>query len=322
MGHRLQSVAERPIGDKNTVLEKDIENLLAMYPEEFFPRAGFKLIGQQVKLGPLRADILFEDKYQRTIIIEVKRGILTRDAAGQILDYYHHVKQAKPDEFVELVLCANIIPHQRRSFLEASGIDCKEVSPALVSSVAAKYKYQFTDEARNTEEISEKQELTTSEVVGRRAWIFQANPTRFDILNALTDPKITSGFHWHVQRYRHEIKPGDTALIWMSGKGGGIYGVAQVASEPNMLFEPSYESNYWIDEEERDVEKLRVKLKLVHDLSNRPLRRERLKEVTELQNLSILKFAQGTNFKVTDEEWRILERMLPRLSSTETDKVI
>ena len=67
--------------------EKDIENLLALYPDEFFPNSGFELKGQQVQLGRCRADIIFKDKYDRTIIIEVKRGILSRDASGQILEY-------------------------------------------------------------------------------------------------------------------------------------------------------------------------------------------------------------------------------------------
>ncbi|MBU1630382.1 MAG: DUF91 domain-containing protein [Candidatus Omnitrophica bacterium] len=68
------------------MLEKDIENLIAQYPEDFFPNSGFKLIGQQVKIGSCFADIVFEDKYNRTIIVEVKRGILSRDASDKSLN--------------------------------------------------------------------------------------------------------------------------------------------------------------------------------------------------------------------------------------------
>ena len=53
------------------MLEKDIENLIANYPDEFFPNSGFRLIGQQIKLGRCFADIIFEDRYKRKIIIEV-----------------------------------------------------------------------------------------------------------------------------------------------------------------------------------------------------------------------------------------------------------
>jgi len=74
------------------MLEKDIENLIAKHPDEFFPNSGFKLIGQQVKLGKCYADIIFEDKYRRNVIVEVKRGILSRDASGQVMEYYGLLK--------------------------------------------------------------------------------------------------------------------------------------------------------------------------------------------------------------------------------------
>lgn len=70
------------------MLEKDIENLIARHPDEFFPNSGFTLIGQQIKLGKCYADILFKDKHNRKIIVEVKRGILSRDASGQVMEYY------------------------------------------------------------------------------------------------------------------------------------------------------------------------------------------------------------------------------------------
>ncbi|GAB6162998.1 hypothetical protein JCM12298_21580 [Desulfothermus naphthae] len=98
------------------MLEKDIENLIAAYPEEFFPGEGFKLISQQCFIEGKRIDILFEDKFGRKIIVEVKRGILTREATGQIAKYYGLLKEK--DNFFELILCANVIPKERRLFLE------------------------------------------------------------------------------------------------------------------------------------------------------------------------------------------------------------
>lgn len=54
------------------MLEKDIENLIAQNPDIIFPNAGFRLVGQQIKLGKCFADIIFEDKHNRKIIVEVK----------------------------------------------------------------------------------------------------------------------------------------------------------------------------------------------------------------------------------------------------------
>ena len=51
------------------MLEKDIENLIAKYPNEFFPKSGFKLIGQQVRLGNKYADIIFQNRFKRQVIV-------------------------------------------------------------------------------------------------------------------------------------------------------------------------------------------------------------------------------------------------------------
>ena len=70
------------------MLEKDIENLLARYPNEFLSGRGWTFKGQQVKLGSFFADVIFEDKSGNLITAEIKRGILGRDALGQAMQYY------------------------------------------------------------------------------------------------------------------------------------------------------------------------------------------------------------------------------------------
>jgi RecB family endonuclease NucS len=130
--------------------EKDIENLLAQHPEEFFPNAGFRLLGQQVNIGRRFVDIMFVDKYDRTIIIEVKRGLLTRDGAGQIIEYYGLLKQQYPDRIIELILCANVIPSERKLFLENVGIECKELGLALLLNLVepfSRFHVQITSKA-------------------------------------------------------------------------------------------------------------------------------------------------------------------------------
>jgi RecB family endonuclease NucS len=125
------------------MLEKDIENLLAQNPDIFFPKSGFRLIGQQVKLGRCYADIIFEDKHKRKVIVEVKRRILSRDASGQVMEYYDLLKNESPDDFVELILCANVIPPERKKFLETVGIECKELGINLINRIAEKVGYDF-----------------------------------------------------------------------------------------------------------------------------------------------------------------------------------
>ena len=113
------------------MLEKDIENLIAAHPDDIFPGEGFRLIGQQVMAGGRRLDILFEDRHQRRVIVEVKRGILSREASGQIGEYYGLLKTDDPDGNYELILCANVIPKERRTFLETIGIIDIRISNAI-----------------------------------------------------------------------------------------------------------------------------------------------------------------------------------------------
>lgn len=127
------------------MLEKDMENLIATYTEEFFPNEGLILIGQQISLLNRRFDLMFTDKHNRKIIIEIKRGLLTREASGQIVEYYGLLKTQNEASNIELILVANTIPTERRAFLESVGISCKEISEAKIFTIANKYNYKISD---------------------------------------------------------------------------------------------------------------------------------------------------------------------------------
>lgn len=298
------------------MLEKDIENLIARYPEEFFPNENFKLIGQQINVEGRRLDILFEDKLKRKIIVEVKRGILTREASGQIAEYYGLLKNQNLNESYELILCANIIPKERKTFLETIGIDCKELGYTLITDIANKYDYSFLDDRieipkiENTRKI--KNDYGNEEILKTEEpsiWIFQGNPERYDILNALSDPEIGNSIHWLVNQNKLRIKKGHLALIWMSGKDAGIYALGRIESDPQLFPEYLPETKYWIGEDEIK-EKLRVKISILKRFINNPIKKEFLKTIPSLANLSILKQFQGTNFPVNDLEWFTLVSLI------------
>lgn len=287
------------------MLEKDIENLIALYPDEFFPKSGFKLIGQQIKLGNKYADIIFEDKVKRKIIVEVKRGILSRDAAGQVMEYYGLLKEKNPDDIIELVLCANIIPPERKRFLEISGIECKELGIKLINEVADKYSYNFIKSIKKIKSQKPMQFPAADKV-----WIFQANPKRYDILNALADNEIGNEIHWLVNQKKSEIKKGNLGIIWLSGKEAGVYVVTEILTDPEIMKEPASEKKYWLDDSGKDDYKLRVKMKIIINLLQNPIYKETIKNTKGLENLSILRQAQGTNFPVELNEWTEISKLI------------
>lgn len=286
------------------MLEKDIENLIARYPNEFFPKSGLKLIGQQVRLGNKYADIIFQDRFKRKVIVEVKRGILTRDAAGQVMEYYGLLKETNPDDIIELVLCANVIPPERKRFLEISGIDCKELGISLINKIAEKYSYEFIDSTSIIK--TDRIEIPTTDKI----WIFQANPRRYDILNALADEELNNEIHWSVNQHKNDIKKGHLGIIWLSGKEAGIYVITEILTDPAILKEPECEKQYWTDSDDKNDFKLRVKMKIINNLLNNPISKEVLKNTKGLENLSILRYYQGTNFPVKIDEWHEISKII------------
>jgi hypothetical protein len=297
------------------MLEKDIENLIAKYPDEFFPGEGFKLIEQQHSIEGKRIDILFKDKHNRHIIVEVKRGILTREASGQVAEYFGFLKSKNLDSIYELVLCANVIPKERRVFLEHIGIECKELGIAYLSDLAKKSNYTFIDDRPNQNVVEPQTAksflLDTSESNDNdiSVWIFQGNPQRYDILNALSDSEIGNNIHWLVNQHKSKISKGHLGLIWMSGGESGIYALTRIECNPELLSEYPPERKYWIDSSEK-TEALRVKMTILRRFVNNPILKKTLLEVKGLDNLLIFRHFQGTNFPVRNREWRAISQFL------------
>lgn len=290
------------------MLEKDIENLIAQHPDIIFPNAGFRLVGQQIKLGKCRADIIFEDKHSRKIIVEVKRGILSRDASGQVMEYYGLLKTDSPESFVELILCANIIPPERKKFLETVGIECRELGINYLNQLAEQVNYQFI----NSRQTEQKQQTNIDSALPAtdNIWIFQANPQRYDIMNALADDEIGDSIHWLVNQHKSEICKGHIGIIWLSGKEAGIYAITEILTDPTQMLEPQPEKKYWTDVSDKDGEKTRVKMKIIKNLLHSPLTKETIIKTDGLQGMRILKQPQGTNFRVSAEEWSIIKLMI------------
>jgi hypothetical protein len=297
------------------MLEKDIENLIAEHPDEVFPGEGFKLIGQQQSIEGRRIDILFQDKLNRNIIVEVKRGILSREASGQVAEYYGLLKSKYPVEFYEMILCANVIPKERQLFLEHIGIECKELGISLISNLAKKYDYTFIDDRPSFEKAVsptiEKPEVTITDPDNEEVsvWLFQGNPNRYDVLNALSDNEIGNSVHWLVNQHRRKIKKGHLGLIWMSGKEAGIYALTRIEYGPALMSESSAEKKYCLNTSEKE-EAIRVRMTIIRRLTNKPILKKTLMGIAGLQNFSIFRQFQGTNFPVRSSEWRIISQLL------------
>jgi hypothetical protein len=151
------------------------------------------------------------------------------------------------------------------------------------------------------------------EILTQRTWIFQANPNRYNLRSAV---KALKQIRWGVTFYKNDIRKGDKAYLWESGKNAGILAEAEVVSDPEELPKDDAEKNYIVDENVEEV-KNRVILNIISVLSdNKEITREELLNHPILSKMEIIRIPRGTVFKVSDEESDTLDKLFDeRISS-------
>lgn len=151
----------------------------------------------------------------------------------------------------------------------------------------------------------------------RRAWIFQGNPHIYDVREAVKELDFD---HWTVSQHQREIQKGHRVYFWEAGSTGGIVGVGETTETPRPRASTS--NRFVKDRDALSGTKTRVRIQILHSLDP-ILSKEEIKKVPELSKLSILKFANSTNFDVTPEQdASIWELVLPRISRGSSDPLI
>jgi len=105
--------------------EKNFEDIVSKYPELI--EEGLILIGRQLTLYGRRMDLLFEDKFKRKLIIELKRGPIKDDHIGQVLSYEGTLLSAE-DPTIRVMLVGNRVPPNIQRSLDHHGIAWKEIT--------------------------------------------------------------------------------------------------------------------------------------------------------------------------------------------------
>ncbi|PYE55302.1 EVE domain-containing protein [Deinococcus yavapaiensis] len=141
-------------------------------------------------------------------------------------------------------------------------------------------------------------------------WIFQANPKYFDLASHVQTMKLEDVSEWAVYQYASEMSPGDKIALWQSGRQGGIYAFGELIGLPHRKETLAD----WQKAAGRQDPGSVVKFRITHHLRVH-LRRSDLKADPRLAQLSILRMASGTNFKVRPQEWEAFEDLAERSSA-------
>lgn len=135
-------------------------------------------------------------------------------------------------------------------------------------------------------------------------WVFQGNPKRFPVLDHLLDGETDA--NWSVTQHLDDVSIHDNAVLWVSGDRAGIYAIGHVTGPP-------YEgvaSDEWLDPADRG--------KLLHFCPltwsevrvDNPILKTDLLDAGGFENARIIRQPMAGNpTKLTDEEWRIIDRL-------------
>lgn len=115
------------------ITEKDMEDIIAENPNKFLGETGLTLMARQYSIGNYRFDLLFGDRHGGKLIVELQRGALDREHMFKVLDYCDEYRERNPSEFVEPLIVANIIPHERKRRLSSRGVSFLEIPEEVFS---------------------------------------------------------------------------------------------------------------------------------------------------------------------------------------------
>ncbi|MCJ7450072.1 MAG: endonuclease NucS [Bacteroidales bacterium] len=105
--------------------ERLFEDILVKYPELI--EGKLKFIGRQEKHFGKRIDILFEDRFNEKLIIELKKDNLDRNALSQVMEYEGYILSEK-DPSARVMIIANRIPLNLKKAMDHHGIEYKEIT--------------------------------------------------------------------------------------------------------------------------------------------------------------------------------------------------
>lgn len=142
------------------------------------------------------------------------------------------------------------------------------------------------------------------EYVAPNYWIFQGNPTIYNITSALNNDHLKS---WKVAAHREKIKIGDKIIIWQTGDEAGCYALAEVTSDVDVFEEEGFEQQYYVNNKGGNKTE-RVKIKIEENLADHPILWKELKNNPNFSNFKAGN--QGTNFSATEEEYNSLLKII------------
>jgi len=140
-------------------------------------------------------------------------------------------------------------------------------------------------------------------------WIFQANPKWYDAVGALRDNAVD---RWTVAAHKQLIKPGDRAIIWVTGPDAGCYALVTITSAIAPM--PNESPAYTVNSSFNSIHD-RVLITIDHNLWDRPILESSIADA----QLGLKAGNQGTTFSATKEQYEHLLALATKTAHTMHD---
>ena len=105
--------------------ESDMEEIISKHPE--MVEGDLMLKGRQVYVSGLRIDLLFVDKFGDRLIVELKKGTVTRSHVAQLMEYSGAIPEEQRS-VTRVMLIANVVPPRWKKALDVHGIEYRELA--------------------------------------------------------------------------------------------------------------------------------------------------------------------------------------------------
>lgn len=171
---------------------------------------------------------------------------------------------------------------------------------------------QFHFPITNTPPVRLPGEVSSPRGLGdaRRAWVFQAVPRHFDLIEALKHIRI---FRWSVNQFHDEIRAGHDVFLWLAGRDGGMVARGTILTNPQSMPDAPEELPFIKEADDGEV-KLRVAIE-VDMVFKVPIKRATLQSHPVLSSVVLLQRARGTNFPLTKNQAESLDELCPHAKS-------
>ncbi len=125
-------------------------------------------------------------------------------------------------------------------------------------------------------------------------WIFQGKPSRYDIEKQLVEEKVEE---WTAYQGCSDMEVGDIVFFWRAGENErskkGIYGWGKITKEPT------------VDDKAGNWVSVTYEKKFPNFI---PF--EKLKANDKFASHQLFRFAMGTNFRVTDDQYQGIREVI------------